>query len=59
MTITNNNHMIIKNHYGKKIKVGKDQENATLMLYCNMCNIWCKNVIQISYKDHKFSVYFY
>ena len=43
---------------GKKIKVCKDQENATLVLYCNICNIWHKNVIQISYKNHKFSVCF-
>ena len=42
---------------GKKIKVCKDQENATLMLYRNICNIWCENVIQ-SYKNHKFSVCF-
>ena len=39
---------------GKKIKVCKDQENATLILYRNICNIWCKNVIQISYKNQKF-----
>ena len=43
---------------GKKIKVCKDQENATLMLYHNICNIWHKNVIEISYKNHKFSVCF-
>ena len=43
---------------GKKIKVCKDQENATLMLYRNICNIWCKNIVQISYKNQKFSVYF-
>ena len=23
------------------------------MLYCNICNIWCKNIIQISYKNFK------
>ena len=40
---------------GKKIKVCKDRENASLMLYHN---IWRKNVIQISYKGHKFSVCF-
>ena len=43
---------------GKKIKICKDWENATLMLYRNICNIWCKIVIQISYKNHKFSVCF-
>ena len=43
---------------GKKIKVCKDRENVTLVLYRNICNIWCKNVIQISYKNHKFSVCF-
>ena len=43
---------------GKKIKVCKDWENATLVLYHNICNIWHKNVIQISYKNHKFSVSF-
>ena len=43
---------------GKKIKVCKDQENATLVLYRNICNIWRKNVIQISYKNHKLSVCF-
>ena len=43
---------------GKKIKVCKDQENATLMLYRNICNIWHKNIIQISYKNKKFSVCF-
>ena len=37
---------------GKKIKVCKDWENATLVLYHNICNIWHKNVIQVSYKDH-------
>ena len=36
---------------GKKIKICKDQENATLVLYRNICNIWCKNIIQISYKN--------
>ena len=43
---------------GKKIKICKDRENATLMLYRNICNIWHKNVIQISYKNHEFSVCF-
>ena len=43
---------------GKKIKVCKDRENATLMLYSNICNIWHKNVIQISYKNKKFLVCF-
>ena len=43
---------------GKKIKVCKDHENATLMLYHNICNIWYKDVIQILYKNQKFSVCF-
>ena len=29
----------------------RDQENATLMLYHNICNIWCKYKIQMSYKN--------
>ena len=38
---------------GKKIKVCKDQENATLVLYRNICNTWYKNVILInSYTQH-------
>ena len=28
----------------------RDQENATLMLYHNICNIWCKYKVQMSYK---------
>ena len=36
---------------GKKIKICKDRENATLVLYHNICNIWHKNIIQISYKN--------
>ena len=44
--------------FGKKIKVCKGWENANLMLYRNICNVWCKNVIQISYKIQKFSVCF-
>ena len=43
---------------GKKIKICKDRENATLVLYRSSCNIWHKNVIQISYKNNKFSVCF-
>ena len=43
---------------GKKIKVCQDRENATLVLYRNICNIWRKNVIHISYKNQKFSVCF-
>ena len=43
---------------GKKIKICKDRENATLVLYHSVCNIWHKNVIQISYKNHEFSVCF-
>ena len=36
---------------GKKIKICKDQENATLVLYHNICNIWHKNIIQILFKN--------
>ena len=43
---------------GKKIKICKDQENATLVLYRNICNIWRKNVIWISHKNHEFPVCF-
>ena len=44
---------------GKEIKIYKDRENATLVLYRNICNIWCKNVIQISYKDQNSRYAFY
>ena len=43
---------------GNKIEISKDRENATLVLYRNICNIWHKNIIQISYKNQKFSVCF-
>ena len=36
---------------GKKIEICKDWENATLMLYRYICNIWRKNIIQILYKN--------
>ena len=36
---------------GKEIKICKDRENATFVLYCNISNIWQKNIIQISYKN--------
>ena len=39
---------------GKENKICKDWESATLMLYRNICNIWHKNVIQISYRGMLF-----
>ena len=44
---------------GKKIKICKDRENATLVMYCNICNIWHKNIIQISYKNQNSQYAFY
>ena len=44
---------------GKKIQICKDQENATLVLYRDICNIWRKNIIQISYKNQNSQYAFY
>ena len=35
---------------GKWFKNCRDQENATLVLYHNICNIWRKYKVQLLYK---------
>ena len=38
---------------GKWFENCRDQENATLVLYRNICNIWRKYKVQMSYKINK------
>ena len=38
---------------GKWFKNCRGRENATLMLYHNICNIWCKYKVQMLYKISK------
>ena len=35
---------------GKWFKICRDRENATIVLYHNICSIWHKYKVQVSYK---------